>query len=125
MSMQELLRFRRMDALDFGYFYHRDFSYCAVVVPDYFTSHAISGQRNLLGRHEFMFKQVLPNWHLQRLTADRIFEKKEEVILPNFNGLILCTTLASGGLGLFGSIYPISTTRPSCIAFQCCRGLWL
>jgi uncharacterized membrane protein len=35
-----------------------------------------------------------------RFTADRLFEKKEQIILPNFGGLILITTFASGVLGL-------------------------
>ncbi|MDN5849146.1 MAG: exopolysaccharide Pel transporter PelG [Nitrococcus sp.] len=35
-----------------------------------------------------------------RFTADRLFEKQEEMILPNFNGLLLCVTVVSGLLGM-------------------------
>lgn len=34
-----------------------------------------------------------------RFTADRLFERRDEMVLPNFNGLMLLTTAASGGLG--------------------------
>lgn len=35
-----------------------------------------------------------------RFTADRLFEKNSDVILPNFNGLLLCVTAVSGLIGL-------------------------
>jgi uncharacterized membrane protein len=35
-----------------------------------------------------------------RFTADRLFEKKPDMILPNFNGLLLTVTAVSGGLGM-------------------------
>jgi uncharacterized membrane protein len=35
-----------------------------------------------------------------RFTADRVYEKKEDLILPNFSGLMLTITLISGMLGL-------------------------
>lgn len=35
-----------------------------------------------------------------RFTADRLFERKPEMILPNFNGLLLWVTALSGFLGL-------------------------
>jgi polysaccharide biosynthesis protein PelG len=35
-----------------------------------------------------------------RFTADRLFEKRRDMILPNFNGLLLAVTVVSGGLGM-------------------------
>lgn len=35
-----------------------------------------------------------------RFIADRLFEEKDEVVMPNFNGLLLVTMVASGGLGM-------------------------
>lgn len=35
-----------------------------------------------------------------RFTADRLFEKKPEMILPNFNGLLLAVTAVSGLIGM-------------------------
>lgn len=35
-----------------------------------------------------------------RFTADRLFEKKEDIILPNFSGLMLTVTVLSGLIGL-------------------------
>ena len=40
-----------------------------------------------------------------RFTADRLFEKKDDVILPNFNGLMLGTTFISGVLGLLAILF--------------------
>lgn len=35
-----------------------------------------------------------------RFVSDRLFEKKNDVVLPNFNGLLLIVTAASGAVGL-------------------------
>lgn len=40
-----------------------------------------------------------------RFTADRLFEKRSEMILPNFNGLLLSVTAISGGLGLLAILF--------------------
>lgn len=40
-----------------------------------------------------------------RFTADRLFEKRSEMILPNFNGLLLSVTAVSGGLGVLAILF--------------------
>lgn len=40
-----------------------------------------------------------------RFTADRLFEKRREMILPNFNGLLLAVTVVSGGLGALAILF--------------------
>lgn len=40
-----------------------------------------------------------------RFVADRIFEKRDDWVLPNFNGLLLTTTLVSGLLGLVAIVF--------------------
>lgn len=40
-----------------------------------------------------------------RFTSDRLYEKKLDVILPNFNGLILWTTVLSGLLGVAAALF--------------------
>ena len=84
----------------FGIFIIGIFS-IAVVVPDYLVTQFQVSVTYLVAMSLCLtgFAQLA----FTRFTADRIFEKKEEVILPNFNGLILCTTLASGGLGLLAA----------------------
>lgn len=38
-----------------------------------------------------------------RFIADRLYEKKEAIVLPNFNGVVLVATAASGTLGLIAA----------------------
>ncbi len=40
-----------------------------------------------------------------RFTADRLFEKKQDIILPNFNGLLLWVTLVAGGLATLAIVF--------------------
>lgn len=40
-----------------------------------------------------------------RFTADRFFEKRQDMILPNFNGLLLGVTAVSGLLGTFAILF--------------------
>ena len=40
-----------------------------------------------------------------RFTADRLFEKRADIILPNFNGLLLWVTLVTGVLGMLVIIF--------------------
>lgn len=40
-----------------------------------------------------------------RFTADRLFEKRADVILPNFNGLLLWVTMVSGGLATLAILF--------------------
>ncbi len=40
-----------------------------------------------------------------RFIADRLYEKKEAIVLPNFNGVTLVVTTVSGGLGLAAAAF--------------------
>lgn len=40
-----------------------------------------------------------------RFVADRLYEKKEAIVLPNFNGVTLVVTAASGALGLAAAFF--------------------
>ena len=40
-----------------------------------------------------------------RFIADRLYEKKEAIVLPNFNGVTLVVTAASGSLGLAAAVF--------------------
>jgi uncharacterized membrane protein len=46
-----------------------------------------------------------------RFTADRLFEKRADIILPNFNGLLLWVTLVTGVLGHAGDYLFVSTAK--------------
>ena len=43
-----------------------------------------------------------------RFVADQLYEKKDAIVLPNFNGVTLLVTVASGALGLLAAIFPFA-----------------
>ena len=40
-----------------------------------------------------------------RFIADRLFEKKDDLVLPNFNGVLLLVMVSGGALGLLAVIF--------------------
>ena len=40
-----------------------------------------------------------------RFIADRLFEKRDDWVLPNFNGMLLVTAVVSGGIGMLAVVY--------------------
>lgn len=75
----------------------------AIVVPDFLitqfqvsVTYIISVSLVLTGLVQLAFT---------RFTADRLFEKRPDMILPNFNGLLLTVTAVSGTLGMLAVMF--------------------
>jgi polysaccharide biosynthesis protein PelG len=65
-----------------------------------------------------------------RFVADRLFEKKEEVVSPNLNGILLLTTIVSGGLASLVAIFAFDEVNYAyrmlvVVAFVLLCDIWL
>ncbi len=70
----------------------------AVVVPQYVVTQFQVSVTNLIMSSLIVTGPV--QLAFTRFIADRLFEKKMDVVMPNFNGLLLCVMIVSGALGL-------------------------
>jgi uncharacterized membrane protein len=54
-----------------------------------------------------------------RFIADRLFEKKLDMVLPNFNGILLVVILFAGGLGMPAVLFLFSGRKPGLPPCSC------
>ena len=65
-----------------------------------------------------------------RFIADRLFEKKLDMVLPNFNGMLLVVILCAGGLGMPAVLFLFPAESPAyrllmLTGFVLLSGIWL